>query len=64
MGFTVDEVNAILNRFALEDAEKRAADYADALEEEFMNSELMKQYEAMQRASDLEDFSPFDTCNS
>lgn len=47
--------------------------YADELREEMielqyeellMEEELQRQYEAMQYASELEDFSPFDTCNS
>lgn len=62
--FTFDELNSVLRRFALEDAEKRSNEYADMLDEEQMLGELSHQHEMMQRASELEDFSPFDTCNS
>jgi hypothetical protein len=61
--FTIDEMNAILRRFAVEDADKRMQEYVDELEERQM-LELSRQHEMMQRASELEDFSPFDTCNS
>lgn len=62
--FTIDELNSVLRRFALEDAEKRSNEYADLLDEDSMQGELMRQHEMMQRASELEDFSPFDTMNS
>ena len=61
--FTTDEMNAVLRRFAVEDADKRMQEYVDELEERQM-LELSRQHEMMQRASELEDFSPFDTCNS
>jgi hypothetical protein len=61
--FTIEEMNAILRRFAVEDADKRMQEYVDELEERQM-LELSRQHEMMQRASELEDFSPFDTCNS
>jgi predicted nucleic acid-binding protein len=61
--FTIDEMNAILRRFAVEDADKRMQEYMDELEELQM-LELSRHHEMMQRASELEDFSPFDTCNS
>lgn len=61
--FTIDEMNAVLRRFAVEDADKRMQEYVDELEERKM-LELSRQHEMMQRASELEDFSPFDTCNS
>lgn len=47
--------------------------YADEMREEMielqyeellMQEELQRQYEAMQRSAEMEDFSPFDTCNS
>lgn len=62
--FTFDEINSVLRRFAIEDAEKRMAEYADLLDEERMYENLLKEHEMMQRASELEDFSPFETCNS
>jgi ribosomal protein L12E/L44/L45/RPP1/RPP2 len=61
--FTIDEMNAILRRFAVEDADKRMQEYVEELEDLQM-FELLRQQEMMQRASELEDFSPFDTCNS
>jgi predicted nucleic acid-binding protein len=61
--FTIDEMNAILRRFAVEDADKRMQEYIEELEDLQM-LELSRQHEMMQRASELEDFSPFDTCNS
>jgi predicted nucleic acid-binding protein len=61
--FTIDEMNAILRRFAVEDADKRMQEYVEELEDLQM-LELSRQHEMMQRASELEDFSPFDTCNS
>jgi predicted nucleic acid-binding protein len=61
--FTTDEMNAVLRRFAVEDADKRMQEYVDELEERQM-LELSLQHEMMQRASELEDFSPFDTYNS
>lgn len=61
--FTIDEMNAILRRFAVEDANKRMQEYIDALEEEQM-TEMLHQQEMMQHAAELEDFSPFDTFNS
>jgi ribosomal protein L12E/L44/L45/RPP1/RPP2 len=61
--FTTDEINAILRRFAAEDADRRMQEYADKLEERQM-FELLRQQEMMHRASELEDFSPFDTYNS
>jgi predicted nucleic acid-binding protein len=61
--FTIDEINAILRRFAVEDADKRMQEYIEELEDLQM-LELSRQHEMMQRASELEDFSPFDTCNS
>jgi predicted nucleic acid-binding protein len=61
--FTIDEMNAILRRFAVEDADKRMQEYVEELEGLQM-LELSRQHEMMQRASELEDFSPFDTCNS
>jgi hypothetical protein len=63
MMFTIDEMNAILRRFAVEDADKRMQEYVEELEDLQM-LELSRQHEMMQRASELEDFSPFDTCNS
>ena len=61
--FTIDEMNAILRRFAVEDADKRMQEYVEELEGLQM-FELSRQHEMMQRASELEDFSPFDTYNS
>jgi hypothetical protein len=62
--FTIDEINSVLRRFAIEDAEKRMAEYADLLEEEHMYENLLKEHEMLRLADLLEDFSPFDTCNS
>jgi ribosomal protein L12E/L44/L45/RPP1/RPP2 len=61
--FTIDEMNSVLRRFAVEDADKRMQEYVEELEDLQM-FELLRQQEMMQRASELEDFSPFDTCNS
>ena len=61
--FTLDEVNSMLRRFAVEDSDQRMQEYVDALEEEQL-MELLHQQEMMQRAAELEEFSPFDTCNS
>ena len=58
---TIEEVNTELANLSEEDREARIQE----IWEEMMNDyELLRQYEALAHARDLEDFSPFDTVNS
>lgn len=60
----LEDVNMICAEIAQKEAEQRMEEYADELEEEFMNAELLKQHEMMLYSAELENFSPFDTVNS
>jgi hypothetical protein len=63
----VDEINALCSEIAEEDQQNYLASQIAAFleeQEELQNRELQKQYEAMSRAAELENFSPFDTVNS
>ena len=57
----LDKINTELQIIADEMREERIEMEYD---EELMNRELELQYEMMQNAADLENFSPFDTINS
>ena len=58
---TIEEVNTELA--TLSEAEREAR--IEQIWEEMMNDhELLRQYEAMSHAAELENFSPFDTVNS
>lgn len=58
---TIEEVNTELANLSESDREARIQE----IWEEMMNDhELLRQYEALAHARDLEDFSPFDTVNS
>ena len=58
---TIEEVNTELANLSEEDREARI----EEIWEELMNDhELLRQYEAMSHAAELENFSPFDTVNS
>ncbi len=57
----IEEVNTELMYLADEEREARV----QQIWEEMMNDyELLRQYEAMAHAAELENFSPFDTINS
>lgn len=57
----IEELNAELALLAEDEREARAQE----IFEEMMNDhELLRQYEAMSHAAELENFSPFDTVNS
>jgi hypothetical protein len=60
----IEDVNILCAEISDEEAEQRAKLYADFIEEESMNEELLRQQQAMAHAADLENFSPFDTINS
>ena len=58
---TIEEVNTELANLSEEEREARI----ERIWEEMMNDhELLRQYEAMTYAAELENFSPFDTVNS
>jgi hypothetical protein len=57
----IEEVNVELSELAEDQREERV----QQIWEELMNDhELLRQYEAMAYAAELENFSPFDTINS
>lgn len=57
----IEELNAELALLAEDEREARI----EEIWEEMMNDhELLRQYEAMSHAAELENFSPFDTVNS
>lgn len=57
----IANINSELQEIAEQEREARIEEqYEELLNEQ----ELMKQYEAMANAADLESFSPFDTMNS
>lgn len=57
----IEEANTELAHLADEEREARVQE----IWEEMMNDyELLRQYEALAHAADLENFSPFDTINS
>lgn len=62
MSEVIELVNLICAQIAQEEAELRAAEFADALEEEQLELEMLRQHEMMQAAAELEDFSPYDYC--
>lgn len=57
----IAKINSELQEIAEQDREERIE---DQYEELLNDQELLKQYEAMSYAADLESFSPFDTMNS
>lgn len=61
MLLTIEELNVELAELADKDREERVQ---EIWEEMMGDYELLRQYEAMAYAADLENFSPFDTINS
>lgn len=57
----IEELNAELAVLA---EEERDARVQEIFEEMLADEELLRQFEAMQYAAELEEFSPFDTVNS
>jgi hypothetical protein len=57
----IEELNVELALLAEEEREARIQEIFDEM---MADEELQRQFEAMQHAADLEDFSPFDTVNS
>ena len=58
---TIEEINTEL---ALMSEDEREARIEQIWEEMMNDQELLRQYEAMAHAGELESFSPFDTVNS
>lgn len=57
----IEELNAELALLAAEEREARVQEIFDEMMADY---ELQRQFEAMQHAADLENFSPFDNVNS
>ena len=57
----IEELNAELALLAEDEREARVQEIFEEMMDDY---ELQRQFEAMQHAADLEDFSPFDTVNS
>jgi hypothetical protein len=63
----LDEINIVCAELSEDEQKRYLSEQIDIFleeQEELKNLELMRQYEMMSRALDLEDFSPFDTFNS
>lgn len=61
MLMTIEDVNTELAMLSEAERETRVQ---EIFEEMMSDYELLRQYEEMSHAADLEDFSPFDTVNS
>lgn len=64
---SLDEVNALCALVADEDQQNYLENQINAFlqeQEDLQNEELQKQFEMMSYSAELENFSPFDTCNS
>jgi vacuolar-type H+-ATPase subunit I/STV1 len=57
----IEELNTELTRLAEEEREARVQQIFDEMMDDY---ELQRQFEALQHAADLENFSPFDAVNN